>query len=95
MQLMLPTAARYGVADPTDPRQNIAGGAAYLRDLQAQFDHDLRLVLAAFNAGEDAVERFQRRVPPYPETQSYVRRVVDLLGRRSWMLIRWDQLAGD
>ena len=95
MQLMPPTAARYGVGDPTDPRQNIAGGAAHLRDLQAEFGNDLRLVLAAYNAGEDAVERFQRRVPPYPETQAYVRSVVDLLRRRSWMVIRRDQLAGE
>jgi len=92
MQLMPATAARYGVADSTDPSQNIAGGAAYLRDLQAQFGGNLRLVLAAYNAGEDAVERFQRQVPPYAETRAYVRRVVELLRRRSWMVIRRDQL---
>jgi soluble lytic murein transglycosylase-like protein len=94
MQLMLATAARYGVADSTDPSENIAGGAAYLRDLQAQFGNDLRLVLAAYNAGEEAVERFQRKVPPYAETQAYVRRVVELLRRRSWMVIRRDHLQG-
>jgi len=92
MQLMPATAARYGVADSTDPSQNIAGGAAYLRDLQAQFGGNLRLVLAAYNAGEDAVERFQRQVPPYAETRAYVRRVVELLRRRSWMVIRRDHL---
>ena len=94
MQLMPPTAARYGVGDPTDPRQNLAGGTAYLRDLKSQFGDDLRLILAAYNAGEDAVERFQRKIPPYPETRAYVRRVVDLLRRRSWMVIRRDQLPG-
>ena len=95
MQLMPATAARYGVADSTDPSQNIAGGAAYLRDLQAQFGGNLRLVLAAYNAGEDAVERFQRQVPPYAETRAYVRRVVELLRRRSWMVIRWENVAGE
>lgn len=95
MQLMPTTAARYGVSHPTDPVQNIAGGAAYLRDLQVQFGNDLRLVLAAYNAGEDAVERFQRQIPPYAETQAYVRRVVDLLRRRSSMVVRREQLAVD
>jgi soluble lytic murein transglycosylase-like protein len=100
MQLMPATAAlyggtRYGVADATDPSQNIAGGAAYLRDLQAQFGGNLHLVLAAYNAGEDAVERFQRQVPSYAETRAYVRRVVELLRRRSWMVIRWENVAGE
>jgi soluble lytic murein transglycosylase-like protein len=94
MQLMPATAARYDVADSTDPSENIAGGAAYLRDLQVQFGTDIRLVLAAYNAGEEAVERFQRTVPPYAETQTYVRRVVELLRRRSWMVIRRDHLQG-
>jgi soluble lytic murein transglycosylase-like protein len=93
MQLMPATAARYGVADSTDPSQNIAGGAAYLRDLQAQFGGNLRLVLAAYNAGEEAVERFQREIPPYAETRAYVRRVVELLRRRSWMVIRRDLIS--
>jgi len=61
MQLMPATAARYGVADSTDPSENIAGGATYLRDLQAHFGNDLRLVLAAYNAGEEAVERTNAR----------------------------------
>lgn len=95
MQLMPATAARYGVADSTDASQNIAGGAAYLRDLQAQFGGNLRLVLAAYNAGEDAVERFQRQVPPYAETRAYVRRVIELLRRRSWMVLRRDHLSVD
>jgi soluble lytic murein transglycosylase-like protein len=93
MQLMPATAARYGVGDSTDPSANIAGGAAYLSDLQVQFGNDLRLVLAAYNAGAEAVERFERRVPPYAETQAYVRKVVELLRRRSWMVIRPDQLT--
>lgn len=90
MQLMPATAARYGVQDSTDPSENIAGGAAYLRDLQAQFGNDLCLVLAAYNAGEGSVERFQRQIPPYAETRAYVGRVVQLLRRRSWMVIRRD-----
>lgn len=59
---------------------------------KAQFGGNLRLVLAAYNAGENAVERFQRQVPPYAETRAYVRRVVELLRRRSWMVIRRDHL---
>lgn len=87
MQLMPETALRYGVEDSTDPAQNIAGGTAYLRDLRDQFNGDLRLVLAAYNAGEEAVERFGNRVPPYAETRSYVARVIELLRHRSSMLV--------
>ncbi len=72
MQLMPDTARRYGVADRSDPAQNIDGGARYLRDLLAAFKGDLRLVLAAYNAGEGAVLRHGLRVPPYAETMSYV-----------------------
>jgi soluble lytic murein transglycosylase-like protein len=87
MQLMPETAKRYGVEDSRDPRQNVAGGAAYLADLHERFDGDLHLVLAAYNAGEDAVERFGGRVPPYAETRDYVRRVVNLLRHQSAMLV--------
>ena len=80
MQLMPATAARFGVADRWDPAQNIRGGVAYLRFLLERFDHDLRLALAAYNAGEGAVEQYGRRIPPYPETQTYVRRVLGYLG---------------
>jgi hypothetical protein len=75
MQLMPDTAARYGVRDRHDPRQNLRGGARYLRDLLVQFGNDLKLALAAYNAGENAVLRYGRQVPPFPETQAYVRKV--------------------
>ncbi|MDD4882688.1 MAG: lytic transglycosylase domain-containing protein [Gallionellaceae bacterium] len=78
MQLMPATAKRYGVADIDDPGENIRGGARYLKDLMAQFGNDLNLSLAAYNAGENAVIRHGRRIPPYPETRNYVARVLDI-----------------
>ncbi|MCW8906460.1 MAG: lytic transglycosylase domain-containing protein [Sedimenticola sp.] len=77
MQLMPGTARRYGVRDSWDPRSNLTGGAAYLRDLLVMFDQDLRLALAAYNAGENAVRKYGNRIPPYPETRAYVTRVLD------------------
>ena len=74
MQLMPDTARRFGVADVWDPEQNIAGGTAYLRQLLDMFNGDLRLALAAYNAGEGAVERYGG-VPPYQETRQYIDRV--------------------
>jgi soluble lytic murein transglycosylase len=75
MQLMPNTARRFQVADPFDVAQNLSGGARYLAELLARYD-DLSLALAAYNAGEAAVERHGRRIPPYPETQAYVPRVL-------------------
>ncbi len=75
MQLMPATAARMGVTDAFDPRQNILGGTRYLRVLANHFNGDLVLVIAAYNAGEGAVMRY-RGIPPYEETQRYVRRVL-------------------
>lgn len=72
MQLMPGTARRYGVSNPRDPADNIAAGARYLRDLLRLFDNNLELALAAYNAGEQAVIRFKRQIPPYGETQRYV-----------------------
>lgn len=76
MQLMPATARRYGVADRFDPDQNVLGGALYLRDLLARFDGQLELALAAYNAGEGAVQKYGGRVPPYAETQRYVPQVM-------------------
>jgi soluble lytic murein transglycosylase-like protein len=76
MQLMPATAQRYGVSDRSDPAQNLRGGSEYLRDLLVMFENDLQLALAAYNAGENAVIRYGRRIPPYPETQNYVRKVI-------------------
>ncbi len=79
MQLMPETAARFNVRNPYDPAQNIRGGIAYLRWLLAYFEGDVRLVAAAYNAGERTVERY-RGVPPYLETRNYVQRVVRGVG---------------
>jgi len=75
MQLMPATAARFGVRNIFDPQQNIEGGARYMRLLLDMFDGDVRLALAGYNAGEGAVLKYGRRVPPYAETQEYVRRI--------------------
>lgn len=75
MQLMPLTAARYGVTNIFDPKQNIEGGARYLRFLLDHFDGDVNLALAGYNAGEGAVEKYGWRIPPYSETQEYVRRI--------------------
>jgi len=83
MQLMPGTAARYQVANPFDPRANIEGGIRYLKDLLHLFPGDLRHALAAYNAGEQAVQRY-RGMPPYPETQQYVERVLALYGVQTW-----------
>ena len=77
MQLMPATARHYGVYKRTDPEQNLDGGTRYLSYLLERFDGDLRISLAAYNAGENAVMRYGRRIPPYPETRTYVRRVLD------------------
>lgn len=87
MQLMPGTASRYGVRDRLDPERNLHGGVRYLRDLLARFD-DVVLALAAYNAGENAVERYGNRVPPFPETRSYVNKVLavwrTLTHKREW-----------
>lgn len=75
MQLMPARAAALGVADALDLRANLEGGVRHLRDLLARFPGNLRVALAAYNAGEEAV-RLHGGVPPYPETQAYVRRVL-------------------
>ena len=81
MQVMPATGLRYGVSDLGDPRQNLNVGARYLRDLLRVFNNDLSLVLAAYNAGENAVLRYGKRIPPYAETTRYVPRVLALYKR--------------
>ena len=80
MQLIPETAERFGVRDVWDPEQNLRGGMAYLRWLLDHFDGDLKLALAGYNAGEGAVQRHQG-VPPFTETQDYVRRITGLIAR--------------
>jgi len=77
MQLMPETARRFGVTDRRDPDQNLQGGTHYLGILLGMFDGNLTLALAAYNAGENAVLRYGRTIPPYRETQLYVRKVLD------------------
>ena len=72
MQLLPATARRYGISDAFDPEQNITAGAHYLHDLLARYGNNLELTLAAYNAGEDAVEQHGRSVPPFAETRRYV-----------------------
>ena len=82
MQLMPSTAERFGVLDPFDPRQNIMGGCKYLRWLTDYFKGDLSKVVAAYNAGEGAVQRYNG-VPPFKETRAYVPKVLDLYQRKA------------
>ena len=79
MQLIPQTAKRFGVRNAFDAQQNIRGGLSYLRWLLAYYQGDVSLVAAAYNAGEGAVDR-HRGIPPFDETQEYVKRVVARVG---------------
>lgn len=81
MQLMPKTAERFGVLDPFDPRQNITGGTKYLKYLLSYYKGDLSKVIAAYNAGEGAVDK-HKGVPPFRETMAYVPRVMELYTKR-------------
>jgi hypothetical protein len=81
MQLMPDTAGRYAVGDTFNPAENIRGGVQYLRFLQDLFPGQLHLAVAAYNAGENAVLRYNG-IPPYPETREYVARVLRFYGQR-------------
>ncbi len=74
MQLMPDTAVQYGVRNVFDPAQNIEGGTKYLKDLMRLYNGKTDLVLAAYNAGQEAVRKYGS-IPPYPETREYIRRV--------------------
>jgi soluble lytic murein transglycosylase-like protein len=78
MQLMPATASRFGVSNPYDAKQNVHAGARYLKFLIDRFGHDIRLALAAYNAGEDAVARNGGQIPPFSETMAYVPRVLKI-----------------
>ncbi len=78
MQLMPATATRFGVLNRYDPLQNVRGGALYLSFLIKRFRQDVHLALAAFNAGEDAVDRSWGQIPPFSETLEYVPKVLKI-----------------
>jgi soluble lytic murein transglycosylase-like protein len=78
MQLMPATATRFGVSNPYDPRENVHAGARYLKFLIDRFGQDVRLALAAYNAGEEAVDRNGGQIPPFSETMAYVPRVLKI-----------------
>ncbi|MFO1304634.1 MAG: lytic transglycosylase domain-containing protein [Burkholderiales bacterium] len=87
MQVMPDTAMRYGIAGDTkrtladklfDPETNVRIGTRYLKDLLRLFEDDLELALAAYNAGEGVVQRYENRIPPFPETRDYVKLVTQL-----------------
>ncbi len=80
MQLMPPTAKRFGCTDPHDPAANIEAGAKYLRWLLKRFNGNVSLALAGYNAGEGAVDKYDG-VPPYKETQNYVRIITGRYGK--------------
>lgn len=75
MQLMLPTAQQYNVYDRFNPRQNIFAGVEHLSDLMKRYNGQIPLVLAAYNAGATAVERYHG-IPPFPETKRYITKVM-------------------
>lgn len=81
MQLIPETAQRFGVKNPYDPKQNIEGGTRYLKWLLNRFDGDVKLALAGYNAGENAVKKFGNKVPPYKETRQYVKKITAAYGK--------------
>jgi len=78
MQLMPGTAQEMFVKDIFDAKENVEGGVRYLRVLANEFDGDMVKMVAAYNAGPEAVRKYNGQVPPYPETQAYVRKVLSL-----------------
>ena len=82
MQLMPETARRFGVKDPWDLDQNIEGGTSFLATLQGLFPNKVPLVLAAYNAGENAVAKYGNKIPPYAETVRYVFAILEDYGKR-------------
>lgn len=81
MQLMPKTAERFGVKDRENPTENINGGAQYLSELLKMFESDIKLAVAAYNAGEHNVIKYGNKIPPFNETRQYVAKVMKFYGR--------------
>jgi hypothetical protein len=94
MQLIPETAKRFGVVNAFDAEQNIQGGVKFLKFLLGMFPDNLPHVLAAYNAGENAVVKYNG-IPPYPETQDYVKRITKLYKKRSNFLIASNSIPGE
>jgi hypothetical protein len=94
MQLIPGTAERYGVKTIADPLGNVGGGTHYLKDLLTMFNGNLQLALAAYNAGEGAVRQYSNAIPPYPETQQYVRLVLQFYDYFGGHISQVKHLAG-
>jgi soluble lytic murein transglycosylase-like protein len=77
MQLMPDTARRFGVKNIYNPKQNIKAGVKYMRWLLDKFGGDMRLALAGYNAGEGAVMKYGKKIPPYRETRNYVTKIMN------------------
>jgi soluble lytic murein transglycosylase-like protein len=77
MQIMPANLNEFGVSDPFNPRDNVMGGTRYLKSLMAKYNSDLPLTLAAYNAGPGVVDKY-KTIPPYPETEKYVEKVLRL-----------------
>ena len=84
MQLMPATAKALNVSDRFDPKQNINAGVKYFNHLMIMFHDNIQLSLAAYNAGETAVRTYGNSIPPYPETQKYVKRVMKIYHERRY-----------
>lgn len=80
MQIMPDNLNAFGIRDPFDPRENVMGGTRYLKELMEKYNRDLSLTLAAYNAGPGAVDKY-KDIPPYPETETYVEKVLNLYSR--------------
>ncbi|HLL74403.1 MAG TPA: lytic transglycosylase domain-containing protein [Pyrinomonadaceae bacterium] len=87
MQLMPAAAKRFKCEDRKDPQQNIEAGAKYLRWLLKRFDGDVKLALAGYNAGEGAVDKYEG-IPPYEQTQTYVKKIVANYGKTSHPVLK-------
>lgn len=83
LQVMPKTGRRFGAHDLTNPEHNLRAGASYMKWLLGYFDNDMRLALAAYNAGEGSVVKYGRKIPPYPETRNYVKKVLTRYRQRS------------